>query len=67
MLIYPEVGRSLRLRYRLLGIPVLVSTVDLSKDWRNVEAELQGLLNDCAVAARQPSAQEAQLTTSSLS
>jgi hypothetical protein len=29
MLIYPEVGRSLRLRYRLLDIPVLVATVDL--------------------------------------
>jgi 5-methylcytosine-specific restriction enzyme subunit McrC len=29
MLIYPDVGRSLRLRYRLLDIPVLVATVDL--------------------------------------
>jgi 5-methylcytosine-specific restriction enzyme subunit McrC len=67
MLIYPEVGRSLRLRYRLLGIPVLVATVDLSKDWRGIEAELHGLLNDCAVAARQPTEREAQFTAPSFS
>jgi 5-methylcytosine-specific restriction enzyme subunit McrC len=53
MLVYPHVGRSLRLRYRLLGIPVLVATVDLSKEWHNIEEELHGLLNDCAIAARQ--------------
>jgi 5-methylcytosine-specific restriction enzyme subunit McrC len=51
MLIYPDVGRSLRLRYRLLGIPVLVATVDLGKEWRNIEAELHELLDDCANAA----------------
>jgi 5-methylcytosine-specific restriction enzyme subunit McrC len=51
MLIYPDVGRSLRLRYRLLGIPALVATVDLSKEWRNIEAELHALLSDCASAA----------------
>jgi 5-methylcytosine-specific restriction enzyme subunit McrC len=54
MLIYPGVGRSLRLRYRLLGIPVFVATVDLGQEWRNIEAELHGLLNDCATAARLP-------------
>jgi len=42
MLIYPEVGRSLRLRYRLLGIPVLVATVDLGREWQDIEAELHG-------------------------
>lgn len=52
MLIYPDVGQSLRLQYRLLGIPVLVATVDLGKEWRDIEVELHGLLNDCASAAR---------------
>jgi 5-methylcytosine-specific restriction enzyme subunit McrC len=48
MLIYPDVGRSLRLRYRLLGIPVLVCTVDLARDWQKIEVELLGLLDECA-------------------
>jgi hypothetical protein len=52
MLIYPDVGRSLRLRYRLLGIPVLISTVDLGREWPEIEAELHGLLEYCASAAR---------------
>jgi 5-methylcytosine-specific restriction enzyme subunit McrC len=51
MLIYPDVGRSLRLRYRLLGIPVLVATVDLGRDWPDIEGELHALLDDCAGAA----------------
>jgi 5-methylcytosine-specific restriction enzyme subunit McrC len=51
MLIYPDAGRSLRLRYRLLGMALLVATVDLNQDWRNVEAELQGLLDNCAAMA----------------
>jgi 5-methylcytosine-specific restriction enzyme subunit McrC len=62
ILIYPDVGRSLRLRYRLLGIPVLVATVDLSKEWHNIEAELDALLNDCAVAARKTGELAKQLT-----
>jgi hypothetical protein len=52
MLIYPDVGRSLRLRYRLLGIPILVATVDLGKEWRDIETELHELLDACAIAAR---------------
>ena len=51
MLIYPDVGRSLRLRYRLLGLPVLVATVDLGRDWPDIEVELHALLDDCAGAA----------------
>ncbi|MER8491705.1 hypothetical protein NKH53_26165 [Mesorhizobium australicum] len=51
MLLYPEVGRSLRLRYRLLGMPVLVATVDLGQEWRDIEAELNAVLNECARAA----------------
>jgi 5-methylcytosine-specific restriction enzyme subunit McrC len=52
MLIYPDVGRSLRLRYRLLGIPVLIATVDLGQEWHDIEDELHGLLDKCAGAAR---------------
>ncbi|MGX0966091.1 5-methylcytosine-specific restriction enzyme subunit McrC [Bradyrhizobium japonicum] len=51
MLLYPDVGQSIRLRYRLLGIPVLVATVDLSKEWSAIDAELHELLNDCAATA----------------
>jgi 5-methylcytosine-specific restriction enzyme subunit McrC len=52
MLIYPEVGRSLRLRYRLLDIPVLVVTINLGQPWQYIETELNDLLDDCASAAR---------------
>jgi 5-methylcytosine-specific restriction enzyme subunit McrC len=52
MLIYPAVGRTLRLRYRLLEIPVLVATVDLGKEWPEIEAELHDLMDDCAEVAR---------------
>ena len=52
MLIYPDVGRSLRLRYRLLDLPVIVSTVDLGQEWYDIEAELNALLDECAAAAR---------------
>jgi 5-methylcytosine-specific restriction enzyme subunit McrC len=51
MLIYPDVGQSLRLRYRLLGIPILVATVDLGKGWRDIETELHKLLDACATSA----------------
>src|SRR5262249_13387243 len=51
MLIYPDVGRSLRLRYRLLGIPILVATVDLGKEWHDIETELHELLDICAISA----------------
>jgi 5-methylcytosine-specific restriction enzyme subunit McrC len=52
MLIYPDVGRSLRLRYRLLNIPVLVAALDLGQEWYKIEAELNALLDDCASAAQ---------------
>jgi 5-methylcytosine-specific restriction enzyme subunit McrC len=51
MLLYPEVGQSLRLRYRLLGIPVLVATVDLGREWQDIDAQLHKLLDECASAA----------------
>ena len=56
VLLYPDVGRSLRLRYRLLGIPLLVATVDLGREWKNIEAELHQLLSDCARIASLPNA-----------
>jgi 5-methylcytosine-specific restriction enzyme subunit McrC len=40
LLIYPTAGRSLRLRYRLLGIPVTVATVDLNAEWPRIHSEL---------------------------
>jgi 5-methylcytosine-specific restriction enzyme subunit McrC len=51
VLVYPEVGQSLRLHYRLLGIPVLVVTVDLGKQWQQIETELNALLDECAKVA----------------
>jgi 5-methylcytosine-specific restriction enzyme subunit McrC len=51
VLIYPDIGQSLRLRYRLLGIPILVATVDLGKEWRDIEIELHKLLDTCETSA----------------
>lgn len=51
MLIYPDVGRSLRLKYRLLNIPVIVATVDLGKEWQEITHDLSALLNECADAS----------------
>ncbi|TCS66642.1 5-methylcytosine-specific restriction enzyme subunit McrC [Primorskyibacter sedentarius] len=44
LLIYPAIKHELRLRYRLLGIPVLVATVDLSGEWRSIHDELLDLV-----------------------
>jgi 5-methylcytosine-specific restriction enzyme subunit McrC len=43
-LIYPANGQSLRLKYRLLGVPVMVATVDLSAEWKSIHAELIELI-----------------------
>ena len=51
MLIYPAVGQSLRLRYRLLGIPILVATIDLGREWQDIEVGLHSLVDECARAA----------------
>lgn len=40
VLIYPTVGQSLRLMYRLLGTPVTVATVDLTAEWPDIHQEL---------------------------
>ncbi len=44
MLIYPQVGPSLRLHYELLGFPVMIATVDLNQEWRETHGELIELL-----------------------
>ena len=44
MLIYPQVGPSLRLHYEFLGFPVMIVTVDLSQEWREIHGELIELL-----------------------
>ena len=51
MLIYPAVGQSLRLRYRLLGIRILVATIDLGREWQDIEVELHSLVDECASTA----------------
>jgi 5-methylcytosine-specific restriction enzyme subunit McrC len=45
LLIYPTAGQSLRLRYRLLGMPVTVATVDLGAEWPAIHAELIELVH----------------------
>jgi len=44
LLIYPSGSQSLRLRYRLLGTPVTVATVDLSAEWPSIHEELIELI-----------------------
>jgi 5-methylcytosine-specific restriction enzyme subunit McrC len=51
MLIYPRAGPELRLKYRLLGLPILVATVNLDRNWHDIELELDGLLDECAARA----------------
>jgi 5-methylcytosine-specific restriction enzyme subunit McrC len=44
LLIYPSGGKSIRLKYRLLGTPLTVATVDLSADWPEIHDELIALI-----------------------
>jgi 5-methylcytosine-specific restriction enzyme subunit McrC len=44
ILLYPTVGRSLDLRYRIQGHTIRVMTVDLDSDWREIRERLLGLL-----------------------
>ena len=46
-----SVGQSLHLRYRLLDIPVLVATIDLGREWQDIEVELNSLVDECASSA----------------
>jgi 5-methylcytosine-specific restriction enzyme subunit McrC len=52
MLIYPDIGRTVRLRYELMGIPTVVATVDMDKEWREIATELLGLPGFCATRSR---------------
>jgi hypothetical protein len=45
ILLYPVVGRSIDLRYRLHGHPVRVATVDLNRPWEEIRTRLLGLLS----------------------
>jgi 5-methylcytosine-specific restriction enzyme subunit McrC len=45
MLIYPSIGRQIRLNFEILGVPVKVATVDLSAEWKEIDLELKELIN----------------------
>lgn len=45
VLIYPANGQSIRLHYRLLGVPVSVVTVNLASDWRDIHHELLDIVS----------------------
>jgi 5-methylcytosine-specific restriction enzyme subunit McrC len=44
MLLYPTVGTSLNLRYRVQGHRVRIATVDLNADWKQIHNQLLGLV-----------------------
>jgi 5-methylcytosine-specific restriction enzyme subunit McrC len=44
ILLYPTVGKSLDLQYRIQGHSIRVVTVDLDSDWREIHERLIGLL-----------------------
>lgn len=50
MLIYPRVDRTLRDSYVVQGHPLTIATVDLSRDWLEIRAELLGVL-ETAISA----------------
>ncbi|MDP3842656.1 MAG: 5-methylcytosine-specific restriction endonuclease system specificity protein McrC [Oxalobacteraceae bacterium] len=44
MLIYPRVDRTLREQYKIQGYGVMVATVDLNRDWKDVKGEIIELI-----------------------
>lgn len=44
LLIYPANGKSVKLQYELLEVPLTVATVDLSANWQHIHAELIALI-----------------------
>lgn len=44
VLLYPTVGSSLSLRYRIQGHSIQIVTVDLNADWQKIRHQLLGLL-----------------------
>ncbi|WP_376742574.1 hypothetical protein [Ensifer canadensis] len=47
ILLYPRVDQNIRLYYHLLGIPVMVATVNLFDDWQRIEDELYTIIDCC--------------------
>lgn len=45
-LIYPSSQASMRLKYELLGTPVMVATVDLNQKWKDIHLELINLFDE---------------------
>ena len=45
MLLYPAVGTSLRLGYKLGGHRISVCTLDLTQDWQTIRTELLELID----------------------
>lgn len=48
VLLYAGLGPGQRLRYRLGGRTVLVRSLDLNRDWRDIHSELMGLVKELA-------------------
>jgi 5-methylcytosine-specific restriction enzyme subunit McrC len=46
MLLYPVVDRELRLSYEMQGHVIRVCTVNLVREWKEIKAELTGLLSE---------------------
>lgn len=44
LLIYPADGKSIRLSYTLLDMPIRIVTVDLAREWRELHKELTDLI-----------------------
>jgi len=44
MLLYPTVGTSLDLKYRLQGHSIRIATVDLNSDWKSIHNRLLELI-----------------------
>ena len=53
-LIYPATGPSIALRYRLRGHEVVVRSVDFTRDWREIHAELLAIPTEFGLLPRAP-------------
>ena len=51
VLLYPTVGKSLSLQYRIQGQSIRIITIDLNKDWQEIRARLLGLFSTEATKA----------------
>jgi hypothetical protein len=46
VLLYAGLGIGQRLQYRLGGHAVLVRSLDLNRDWREIHGEMMGIVRD---------------------